>query len=94
MCVFCDVINLARACHNYYKSEFNLFSWRMFISQHYRITHPWNAINTADPALYIELNLTSPIGYDVWRVARNLSLAAIHDGVESGEGAKYSVFSL
>lgn len=73
MCVFCDVINLARACHNYYKSEFNLFSWRMFISQHSRITHPWNAINTADPALYIELNLTYPNGYDVWRIARNLS---------------------
>lgn len=51
-------------------------------------------INTADPALFIELNLTYPNGYDVWRIARNLSLAAIHDGVESGEGAKFSVFSL
>lgn len=89
MCVFCDVINLARACHNYYKSEFNLFSWRMLISQHSRITHPWNAINTADPALYIELNLMVMMFGALPEI-----LAAIHDGVESGEGAKFSVFSL
>lgn len=47
-----------------------------------------------DLVLYIEFNLIYFNGYDVWCIVRNFSLVVIYDGVESGEGVKFLVFSL